>query len=129
MTYKETAIKVLKESNKPLTAKEICEYATSKGYLSSKGKTPEATFSAVINKDIKDNPASPFFWISSSPYRYFLKEVCLSMLKEKSMSVTDRTAEQIRTAVEKISASKEKMAYLGDQIVNTINDLKENLEK
>jgi type III secretion system FlhB-like substrate exporter len=53
MTYKETAYQILKNSNKPLTAKEICALAKKEGLISSEGKTPEATISAQIYMDIK----------------------------------------------------------------------------
>ncbi|MBQ0105972.1 MAG: winged helix-turn-helix domain-containing protein, partial [Armatimonadetes bacterium] len=64
MTYKELAIEVLKNADKPLTVQEIWNEAVKLGLdkkLVSVGKTPEATISAQIYMDIKNNGDNSLF--------------------------------------------------------------------
>jgi len=63
MTFLELAEKILKEVKKPLTANEIWQLGTERGYdkqLNSEGKTPWATLGAQIYVNTKDHPKSPF---------------------------------------------------------------------
>jgi uncharacterized protein len=63
MTFLELAEKVLKETAKPLTPREIWDYAISKGYdkdINSKGKTPWFTINAQLYVDLKNNAHSKF---------------------------------------------------------------------
>jgi hypothetical protein len=55
MDFKEAAVKILKRSGKPLSAKEITYYALQDGILETSGKTPEATMAARIYTDINKN--------------------------------------------------------------------------
>src|ERR1700686_1292157 len=48
MTYLEAAIAVLKRTRRPMTVREITEYAMSHGYIVPQGKTPELTMSATL---------------------------------------------------------------------------------
>ncbi|WP_273484600.1 COG2958 family protein [Desulforamulus ruminis] len=88
LTFITLAEKVLKEANKPLTAEEIWEYTTSKGYekeIQTQGKTPWHTIGARIYLDMRDNPLSPFIKVGSRPRRFFLKSLVPlenSLLKE-----------------------------------------------
>ncbi len=52
-TFKEVAAQILKDSPKPLSAKEITELAFEKNILETEGKTPEATMAAHLYTDIK----------------------------------------------------------------------------
>lgn len=52
--FKNAAIKVLKESNKPLHYREITEIALEKGYLETEGATPESSMNAQISVEIKE---------------------------------------------------------------------------
>ena len=56
MTLRELAIEILKNSKEPLTAKEIWNLAEDRGLmekLNAKGKSPYATFRAVLYNDEK----------------------------------------------------------------------------
>jgi hypothetical protein len=48
MTFVQAAEKVLRETSKPLTAREITERALRRGLLSTRGKTPVATMTAAL---------------------------------------------------------------------------------
>ena len=69
LTFGELAIKVLRETLKPMTIEEIWEYAVEKGYdiqVEIKGKTPWQMMEAMIYVDLKDNPQTPFIRIDSN---------------------------------------------------------------
>lgn len=55
MTFIDAAYRVLKENEEPMHYKEITQQALNKGYMETEGKTPEATMSARISRDIKNN--------------------------------------------------------------------------
>lgn len=78
MTFEELILKVLKEEKRAISADEIWEIAVGKGYdkqLGSKGKTPVATLSALIYKNIGDlKDKSPFVKASYRPTFFYLKE-------------------------------------------------------
>jgi hypothetical protein len=48
VTYLEAAITVLRDSRRPMTAREITEETLRRGLLKSVGRTPEATMSAAL---------------------------------------------------------------------------------
>jgi hypothetical protein len=48
VTFLTAAEQVLQEAKRPLTAREITQFAISRGLLKSAGKTPEATMSARL---------------------------------------------------------------------------------
>jgi hypothetical protein len=76
MTFLELAEKILKEVKKPLTANEIWQLVSEKGYdkqLNSEGKTPWATLGAQIYANTKDHPKSPFLQTDTRPKRFYLK--------------------------------------------------------
>jgi hypothetical protein len=78
MTFLELAEKVLNERIKPLTANEIWQYATEKGYdqqLNSEGKTPWATLGAQIYVNARDNSKTPFEVVGARPKRFYLKKL------------------------------------------------------
>ena len=60
LSFKDAAFEVLKAVNEPLSAKEIVDVAFQKGFLSTEGKTPEATMAAQIYVDINQNKKSKF---------------------------------------------------------------------
>lgn len=53
MTFAEAAYQVLKQTGKPLSAKEITAAALEQGLISTTGKTPSATMSARLYVDVK----------------------------------------------------------------------------
>ncbi len=78
LTFGELAVKILKESNQPLTVEEMWEYAVANQYevlVGTKGKTPWRTMGAKIYVDLKDNPETPFIKIDTKPKKFFLKEL------------------------------------------------------
>jgi len=75
-TFLQMARKILSEEKQPLSASEIWQVATAKGYdreLGSKGKTPWATLGALIYVDVRDNPNSDFMPLGARPKRFILK--------------------------------------------------------
>jgi hypothetical protein len=78
LTFKELAIKILKEVKRPLTPEEIWKIGQEKGYdklCTSQGKTPWRSIGAKIYVDMRDNPDSPFVKIDSKPRKFFLKDL------------------------------------------------------
>ncbi|WP_294222304.1 COG2958 family protein [uncultured Chryseobacterium sp.] len=78
MTFLELAEKILIEEKKPLTAIEIWNIATTKGYekqLNSQGKTPWATLGAQIYVNSKDDSKSIFAKTDSRPKKFYLKSM------------------------------------------------------
>ena len=82
MTFLELAERVLREEKKPLTAIEIWNIATKKGYekeLNSEGKTPWATLGAQIYVNSKDDKKSKFAKTDSRPKKFYLKSMASSI--------------------------------------------------
>jgi hypothetical protein len=78
MTFLELAELVLKEEARPLTATDIWNIASKKGYtqeLNSQGKTPWSTLGALIHVSAKDNPRSIFVKTDSRPKKFYLKSM------------------------------------------------------
>lgn len=78
MTFLELAERVLREEKKPLTAIEIWNIGTKKGYdkeLNSEGKTPWATLGAQIYVNSKDDKKSKFAKTDSRPKKFYLKSM------------------------------------------------------
>lgn len=100
MTFLELAERVLREEKKPLTANEIWQIGTDKGYdkqLNSEGKTPWATLGAQIYVNAKDNPKSLFAQTDSRPKKFYLKS---------QASQLDLTVESTTVIEEKIKKKK-----------------------
>lgn len=51
MNYLQAAEAVLRESDEPLTTREVTERALAKGLLHTSGKTPEASMSAALYRE------------------------------------------------------------------------------
>lgn len=58
LSFKEAALKILKEADEPLSAKEITKIALSEGMIETLGDTPEATMAAKLYTDISNNSSS-----------------------------------------------------------------------
>lgn len=61
MTFLDAAYRVLKDSEAPLHYKNITQQALSKGYIETKGKTPEQTMTAMLNSEIQKKGAKSRF--------------------------------------------------------------------
>ena len=75
-TYIDLIVEVLTEANRPMQAKEIWDYACTKGYdkkLKSIGKTPVKTLYGCIYKDISKETAGRFVQTSVKPSLFFLR--------------------------------------------------------
>jgi hypothetical protein len=48
VTFLEAAEEVLRETGRPMTAREITDVAAKRGLIKTRGKTPEATMSARL---------------------------------------------------------------------------------
>ncbi len=78
MTLKELAIKILNESEAPMSAEELWNYAVKKGYdslVNVNGRTPWQTISAQIYVDMKDKDNSRFIKVGRRPIRFFLNNL------------------------------------------------------
>lgn len=89
----DAVVRVLKEADKPLTPQEITSTAQRNGYWKTDGITPDRTISAVITRDIKDNPESSRF-IRIKPNLYDLRN---SNIAETSNQSSSGTAANSRT--------------------------------
>lgn len=58
LSFKEAALKILKDADEPLSAKEITKIAISEGLIETIGDTPEATMAAKLYTDINNNESS-----------------------------------------------------------------------
>lgn len=108
MTFLELAERVLKEEKKPLTADEIWQLATSKGYdkhLNSEGKTPWATLGALLHVNAKDNPKTLFARTETRPKRFYLKS------QASHIDLSPEPAEEETKAVKKKNNDKEKQLH------------------
>jgi restriction system protein len=64
MTFLQAAVAILKESSRPMTAKELAGAALSRGLMSTRGKTPEATLTAGLYRQVKRQPGGPLFRVA-----------------------------------------------------------------
>lgn len=75
-SFKDVAYKILKETGKPLHSDKIVEMALDRGWIETKGKTPEATMRADLMRDIKNKgELSNFEKIGPSTFDLNLKKV------------------------------------------------------
>lgn len=75
-TYLDLVEEVLKESKKPMTIREILDYAEKNDFMTkmkSVGKTPEKTINANIHKNIARGESARFKQISKKPALFDLK--------------------------------------------------------
>lgn len=89
------AIQVLRESQKPLTGKEITERAIEQNLISTSGKTPKATMNSLIAMDIKDKKERSAF-VRVKPGIFALNPIVRmpeSIPKEKRKMALDEKVE------------------------------------
>ncbi|MEO6993367.1 MAG: restriction endonuclease [Lacunisphaera sp.] len=60
LPFKKAAEKILRQSDIPLSPKEIVERALDEGLIETDGVTPEATMGAQLYVDLRRNPKTPF---------------------------------------------------------------------
>lgn len=108
LTFGELAVKILQESNQPLSVEEMWEFAVANGYevlVGTKGKTPWRTIGAKIYVDLKDNPETPFIKIDTKPKKFFLKE----------LDIVDNVNNEKRTVVEEVKQKVHKRALYSER--------------
>jgi hypothetical protein len=59
MTFLEAAKAILRETGRPMTAREVTDLALKRGLIKSSGKTPDATLLAQLYGQVRDNPDGP----------------------------------------------------------------------
>lgn len=84
MSVSKAAKEVLKSAGKPLHTDEITELMISKGLWSTKGKTPEATVSAQLYRDIKKNGDSSDFEMVA-PQTFTLRKMEIDLHEKKDV--------------------------------------------
>ncbi len=76
LTFLELAVELLKAASVPMSTPELWAFAEKKGFtkrLGSVGKTPWASFGALMYVESKENAASDFVRIGRRPVRFWLK--------------------------------------------------------
>jgi hypothetical protein len=64
MTFLQAAVAILRESSQPMTAQELAAAALSRGLMSTRGKTPEASIAAGLYLQVKRQPSGPLFRVA-----------------------------------------------------------------
>ena len=86
-TFKEIAYKILREAGKPLHFKEITKIALKKGWLKTKGKTPEATMYAELIVDVNKNKSKSLF-IKAAPSTFAINPDVKNEFKQVRRELT-----------------------------------------
>ncbi|PIY88480.1 MAG: hypothetical protein COY73_03775 [Candidatus Nealsonbacteria bacterium CG_4_10_14_0_8_um_filter_37_14] len=81
-SFKDAALKVLTENNKPLSFHEITNIALKKGYLKTEGKTPERSMGAQLYTDIKSQGDKSLF-VQLGKNRFGLRSWNIDVIKEE----------------------------------------------
>lgn len=100
MTYLEIAKEVLQNASFPLRAPQIWDIAVKKGLdknLTSIGKTPELTISALLYVNVRDKQDSIFMKASTNPTTFWLKARKNELQKELNYSKMQETNNQSYT--------------------------------
>lgn len=91
---------VLENVRKPLSEKEIWEYAVKlmlDKKVKSKGKTPWKTIAARIYVDIRDNNESPYIKIGRRPTRFYLKKYLVNEDEKNHTQKIETVEKEIET--------------------------------
>lgn len=81
-SFKDAALKVLTENNKPLSFHEITNIALKKGYLKTEGKTPERSMGAQLYTDIKSHSDKSLF-VQLGKNKFGLRSWKIEVIKEE----------------------------------------------
>ncbi len=106
-SFKNIALKILKEQGKPLHYREITDIAVKKGLIQTEGKTPWATLNAQLSMDIINKGASSRF-IRTDPGFYGLKTLNISVADTAQIKDILGKARIIRHQINKSLTSKQK---------------------
>lgn len=94
-TFKQSAIKILKQENKPLHYNDITRMALESGILETEGATPEATMNAQLVMDIKNKGEGSDF-IKTAPSIFAINS------NKKAIQESSKVIEEEKEAEEKI---------------------------
>ncbi|MFI3253672.1 MAG: HTH domain-containing protein [Eubacteriales bacterium] len=116
-TFKVLAEEVLSALNKYATVPEIWNYAVVNHLddkLNSSGKTPQATLSAILGMDVRDNQKTIFDRTTDMPKKYFLKhhEYPVHCLLDDTNSETTELIENTTEDEQKKSFSERELHIL-----------------
>lgn len=59
MSFLDAALVILKESKRPMTARELADAVLSRGLVTTGGRTPDATLAAQLYVRVKQQPDGP----------------------------------------------------------------------
>ena len=96
LSFKEAAFEILKSEDRPLTAKEIVDFAMQRNILRTEGKTPEATMAAQLYMDIR-KPKSKFKKVGAGKFSLKTQTESPSsplLLMEKQNSIVRKALEK-----------------------------------
>jgi len=97
LSFKEAALRLLKESGEPMSPQDIINRALEKGLIQTQGATPGATMGAQLYVDIQRNPKSPFLKVGKGKF-------ALRDQKESAVSaeiIIEKQNEVVRNALKK----------------------------
>ncbi|MBU2476697.1 restriction endonuclease [Candidatus Micrarchaeota archaeon] len=98
VSFKKAAYEILKESDEPLTAKEITDTALQEGFIKTEGQTPEATMAAQLYIDINGNKESPFIKVGRGHFSLKQKDSLsspLPLLEKQNEKVKQALKEEL----------------------------------
>ena len=87
-SFKDAALKILKEADKPLHVKEITEIALKNNLIKTNGKTPDATMNACLYVDINLKKEKSLF-IKTAPAIFYLNKNYLNTDTRQGLSTSE----------------------------------------
>ena len=87
-SFKDAALKILKEAGKPLHVKEITEIALKNNLIKTNGKTPDATMNARLITDINLKKEKSLF-IKTAPAIFYLNKNYLNTDTRQGLSTSE----------------------------------------
>lgn len=92
-SFKNAALKVLREKNKPLSFYEITDIALKKGYLKTTGKTPERSMGAQLYTDIKKKGNKSLF-VQLGKNKFGLRSWGIGVIKDEILEKEKEEAKE-----------------------------------
>lgn len=93
-SFKNAALKVLKEKNKPLSFYDITKIALQRGYLKTVGKTPERSMGAQLYTDIKTNGDKSLF-VQLGKNRFGLRSWDIEVIEDEILKKEKEEAKEV----------------------------------
>lgn len=112
-SFKEVAVKILQEADRPLHTEEITSIAVKKGWLKTEGKTPGRTMNATIVVDInKNGNLSPFLRTGPSTFKLNPHRAPLDKLPEVEQEIKKQAIVSRLSAKQKGDIAEARIAEL-----------------